>query len=188
MWRVAGDGRPERPDVMVFDLDPGEPATIVDCCRVAQLLATELEAERLTAFPKTSGSKGLQLYVSVDRHHHRDDTLNAARQIAERMAEQHAGLVVANMRKDLRKGKVLIDWSQNNVAKTTVAVYSLRALPEPSVSTPVTWEEVEECAKAEDPGRLRFLVHDVLGRIERLGDLFAPLLSNDGRANGPDSG
>jgi bifunctional non-homologous end joining protein LigD len=180
-WRVAANGHPEAPDLVVFDLDPGEPATIVECAEVALLLARQVADEHgWTLYPKTSGSKGLQLYARLpgtDRQRDWADqgTRELARTIAQELARERPDLVVANMKKDLRTGRVLIDWSQNNVAKTTVAPYSLRARAEPTVSTPVSWEEVEKVAHDGKAERLTFLPDDVLQRIGRLGDLLAPL-------------
>jgi len=193
MWKVGGKGEPVPPDLMVFDLDPGAPATLVECCAVAQLLAGLLEEEHgWTAYPKTSGSKGLQLYVALPAEaRQRDWADGATREEAHRLAElavqARPELVVANMRKDLRRGRVLIDWSQNNVAKTTVAVYSLRARPEPTVSMPVTWDEVAETAAGDDPTALAFEAPAVPARLAEMGDLFAPLLSpgRAGRSGSP---
>jgi bifunctional non-homologous end joining protein LigD len=176
MWRVATGGGASDPDLLVFDLDPGPPATIVECCRVASLLRTALAEDGLSAHPKTSGSKGLQLYVGVAGGTGGGGTSGYARTLAERLEKAEPGLVVSRMTKELRGGKVLVDWSQNNPAKTTVAVYSLRARPHPTVSTPVTWAEVEWCADAGDPDLLRFTSDDVLERVAADGDLFAPLL------------
>jgi len=176
MWRVATGGGASAPDLLVFDLDPGPPATIVECCRVASLLRTALAEDGLSAHPKTSGSKGLQLYVGVAGGTGGGGTSGYARALAERLEKAEPGLVVSRMTKELRGGKVLVDWSQNNPAKTTVAVYSLRARPHPTVSTPVTWAEVERCADAGDPDLLRFASDDVLERVAADGDLFAPLL------------
>ena len=171
MWRVDDEGKPRNPDLMVFDLDPGAPATVVECCAVAQLARDALADDGLTAYPKTSGSKGLQLYVPLDESAPWQDVHAYARTLAQRLEREHPDLVVWNMKKELRTGKVLVDWSQNNAAKTTVAVYSLRARPAPTVSTPVTWDEVESC---EQPDDLRFVSDDVLARVADMGDLFAP--------------
>ncbi len=175
LWRV-GTRRslPAPPDLMVFDLDPGEGTGIVECCRVASLIVAALGPDA-TCVAKTSGSKGLQLYRPLDGTMSWDELRDAAYRVAGGIEEQRPDLVVSNMRKSLRRGKVLIDWSQNHPAKTTIAAYSLRARPEPLASTPVTWEEVEACADAEDPDRLRFTARDVLDRVDRLGDLFAPV-------------
>ena len=166
MWRV-GDATP---DLLVLDLDPGPPATIVECCEVALLLRSRLAEDGVLAYPKTSGNKGLQLYAKAPR----EDTSGYAKQLAEELERSHPDLVVSRMTKAVRPGKVLVDWSQNNPAKTTVSVYSLRAREEPTVSTPVTWAEVESCRK---PADLIFTTDAVLERVDSHGDLFAPLLA-----------
>lgn len=178
MWRVSAEDDVAHPDLMVYDLDPGPPATIVECCRVGLLLREELGEHGLAAYPKTSGSKGLQLYVPLDAEHPWQDVSAYAKRLAQQLERAHADLVVSSMRKELRKGKVLVDWSQNNAAKTTVAVYSLRARPQPTVSTPVTWDEVAACTRPED---LRFTAPDVLRRVDEQGDLFAPILEGGQR-------
>jgi bifunctional non-homologous end joining protein LigD len=170
MWRVDRDA----PDLVVFDLDPGPPATIVECCRVALLLRPLLEADGLSPLAKTSGSKGLQLYARADGMGSSEQTSAYAKALAQRLEQEQPQLVVHRMTKALRDGKVLVDWSQNSAAKTTVSVYSLRARERPTVSTPVTWDEVEACAS---PGDLVFTSDDVLARLARHGDLFAPLLA-----------
>jgi bifunctional non-homologous end joining protein LigD len=166
MWRVSTG----RPDLMVVDLDPGPPATIVECCRVAELVR---EATDLDWYAKTSGSKGLQLYTAVRDDRSAEQTSQQMKTLAEKLEKAEPDLVVSRMTKAIRPGKVLLDWSQNNGAKTTVSVYSLRARPEQTVSTPVTWDEVAACRKPED---LVFRSDDVLSRVEQHGDLFAPLL------------
>jgi len=168
-WRIDRDA----PDLLVLDLDPGPPATVVECCQVALLLRDALEADGLTAYAKTSGSKGLQLYTRADRFSSSEQTSAYARELAQRFERSHPDLVLHRMTKSLRPGKVLVDWSQNSAAKTTVSVYSLRARERPTVSTPVTWDEVAACAAPQD---LVFTSADVLRRVERDGDLFAPLL------------
>jgi bifunctional non-homologous end joining protein LigD len=178
MWQVTTKDKARHPDLMVFDLDPGPPATIVECCQVAQHVRAVLDEDGLSAYPKTSGSKGLQLYVPLDAKAPWEDVHAYARSLAQRLERDHPKLVVWNMKKDLRTGKVLVDWSQNNAAKTTVAVYSLRARTAPTVSTPVTWDEVEACKRPED---LRFTSSEVLDRVTRLGDLFAPCLEGGQR-------
>jgi bifunctional non-homologous end joining protein LigD len=174
-WRIDAAGAPSLPDLLVLDLDPGAPASLVECCRVALLLRDELAADGLTALAKTSGSKGMQLYAALPT---RDDfdTRDYARWLAERLEVSHRDEVVSNMRKSLRAGKVLIDWSQNSPAKTTVAPYSLRAVPQPSASTPVTWDEVDAAAESGDVEGLRFGPGEVAQRVADLGDLFAPLV------------
>ncbi|MEV4221635.1 MULTISPECIES: non-homologous end-joining DNA ligase [unclassified Nonomuraea] len=165
-WRVSDDGEALPPDTLVFDLDPGPPATIVECCRVALMLREVLAADGLTARPKTSGSKGMQLYAAWDG---REEPSAYAKRLAQALAKEHPGEVVSVMTRKLRPGKVFIDWSQNNPAKTTVAPYSLRARARPTVSTPLLWKEVESCEHADD---LVFTTADVLARVEKHGDLF----------------
>jgi bifunctional non-homologous end joining protein LigD len=173
-WRAVPDGSYGPADLIVFDLDPGAPATIAQCCVVAGWLRSELAGRGLVALPKTSGSKGLQLYARLDPPWPWEQAHAEAREIARLMEREHPERVLSNMRRDLRRDKVLIDWSQNHAAKTTVAPYSLRALPVPSVSTPLTWDEVQQGADGAGE-RLRFLAPQVLERIESVGDLFAPL-------------
>jgi bifunctional non-homologous end joining protein LigD len=175
LWHVAkGKSIPAPPDYMVFDLDPGPGTTVVECCRVAQWLAELLDRDSL--FAKTSGSKGLQIYQRVQRTTW--ETLGErAHEIAKAIERDHPNEVVSTMKKTLREGKVLIDWSQNNSSKTTVAAYSLRARPEPTASTPVSWSEVDRCAKNGNPDSLRFEAKNVLKRIDKFGDLMAPLVA-----------
>ena len=172
-WRVGSTKQPLAPDLMVFDLDPGPPATIVECSRVAVLVREVLAEDGLTAYAKSSGSKGMQLYVGV-KVRDPERTSAYAKSLAERLAGEHPELIVSQMAKNLRPEKVFIDWSQNNPAKTTVAPYSLRARPEPTVSTPISWDEVEQC---RSPGDLRFLASEVLARVEEHGDLLEGLLT-----------
>ena len=172
-WRVDGDGAAQPPDLVVFDLDPGPPATVVECCEVAQLLRPLLEADGLVPHAKTSGSKGMQLVARAGGLGGAEQTSAYAKDLAQRLERSHPELVVSRMTKALRPGKVLVDWSQNSAAKTTVTVYSLRARERPTVSTPVTWDEVAGCRSPDD---LVFTTDDVLARVERSGDLFAPLL------------
>jgi bifunctional non-homologous end joining protein LigD len=167
----------ERPTVLAFDLDPGAPAGIVQCCEVGLLLRGMFEHLGLRSFPKTSGSKGLQVYVPLNTQTSYAHTKPFARAVAELLERTHPDLVVSRMTKSLRAGKVLVDWSQNDEHKTTVNVYSLRARERPTVSTPVTWEEVEATRAAGDPERLVFEARDVLERVESQGDLFAPVVS-----------
>jgi bifunctional non-homologous end joining protein LigD len=181
MWRVGPRGKVHSPDLLVFDLDPGPPASIVECCEVALLLRERLQADGLSAYPKTSGSKGMQLYVPLDGRSPWEDTHGYAKLLAQGLTESRPDLVVWQMKKDLRGGKVLVDWSQNNSAKTTVAVYSLRAREAPTASTPITWEEVEGCRRADD---LRFTAPEVLDRVADLGDLFAGVLDGSGKMPG----
>jgi bifunctional non-homologous end joining protein LigD len=169
----------ERPTMMVFDLDPGAPgADIVQCCQVSVWLRDVFEPLGLEAFAKTSGSKGLQVYVPLNVPDVTyDDTKPFARAVAELLEKQHPELVVSRMSKELRPGKVLVDWSQNDEHKTTVNVYSLRARERPTVSTPVTWDEVDECLEAGDPSLLVFEQDDVLQRVESDGDIFGPVVT-----------
>jgi bifunctional non-homologous end joining protein LigD len=179
----------DRPDSLVFDLDPGEGAGILDCCQVGLWIRGMLAELGLSSYAKTSGSKGLQLYLPLNAEQTYGQTKPFARAVAEILERQFPELVVSRMTKSLRPGKVLVDWSQNDPHKTTVCVYSLRARERPTVSTPVSWEEVEEALEAQAPERLVFDSEDVLARIQRDGDLFAPLLSQrqelPGTASGP---
>lgn len=167
----------DRPTMMVFDLDPGPPADIVLCSEVGLELRELFEAVGLKSFPKTSGSKGLQVYVPLNGDVTYDDTKGFSRAVAELLEKRNPDRVVSKMLKTLRKGKVLVDWSQNDEHKTTVGVYSLRAKDTPTVSTPVKWSEVERCVEKRDPALLTFQSDDVLRRVEKLGDLFAPVLT-----------
>ncbi|WP_425057835.1 Multifunctional non-homologous end joining protein LigD [Sporomusa carbonis] len=166
-----------KPTLLVFDLDPGAPATIVDCAEVGLWLKDYFDRHKIRSFPKTSGSKGLQVYVPLNTPASYDLTKNFARALAIRLQEKHPDRVVANMKKALRAGKVFIDWSQNDEHKTTVCVYSLRAKDHPTVSTPVTWEEVAAVLKQNKPDSLTFEANQVLDRAAKLGDLFAPVLT-----------
>lgn len=176
LWRVGRRRKlPAPPDQMVFDLDPGPGATIVECCRVAQWIAEVMTDEGMEPLAKTSGSKGMQLYVPLTGRPTWERTRDRAHDLAIRLESDHPELVVSSMTKAVRKDKVFIDWSQNSASKTTVAAYSVRARPEPTVSTPVEWDEVEACAASGDPEDLRFTTDEVLSRVEDRGDLFAPL-------------
>ncbi len=166
----------DHPTFLAFDLDPGPPSNIVQCCRVALRLRELFDGFGIECFPKTSGSKGLQVYVPLDRKASYEQTKPFAHAVAQLLEKQTPKQVVSKMSKDLRKGKVFVDWSQNDRVKTTVAVYSLRAREEPTASTPVTWDEVEETSKSRKKQPLRFEAKDVLKRIEEHGDLFAPAL------------
>ena len=172
---LACGERVDQPTMIAFDLDPGPPADIVDCCRVGIWVRDTLHDLGLQSFPKTSGSKGLQVYVPLNTPHTYDDTKPFAHAIARLLEKHYPDHVVEKMEKALRKGKVLIDWSQNHITKTTVNVYSLRARPRPTVSTPVTWDEVEACLSAEDADLLRFEADAVLDRVQQHGDLFEPV-------------
>ena len=165
----------EQPTMMVFDLDPGPPADIVLCCQVAFWLKEIFDRFDLQAFAKTSGSKGLQIYVPLNTPVTYDDTKGFSRALARLLENQHPEFVVSDMKKALRTGKVFVDWSQNDEHKTTVNVYSLRAKERPTVSTPVSWEEVEKCLKKKDAKLLVFESSEVLARVEKMGDLFAPV-------------
>jgi bifunctional non-homologous end joining protein LigD len=166
---------PERPTLVAFDLDPGPPATIVECCKVALLLRGMFEGLGLECFAKTSGSKGMQVYVPLNTPDVTFAQTKAfSKAVAELLAREEPGLVVARQTKSARKAKVLVDWSQNDPVKTTVNVYSLRAMERPTVSTPITWDEVRATRTIED---LTFDSADVLKRVDEQGDLFAPVLS-----------
>jgi bifunctional non-homologous end joining protein LigD len=167
----------QRPTALVFDLDPGEGTTLLDCGRVALEIRRRLDAAGLQCFPKTSGSKGLQVYAPLNTAVTFDRTKEVARALAESLAADFPDTIVANMRKELRKKKVFIDWSQNDDHKTTVCAYSLRGTPRPSVSTPVAWKEIEAALKKKKTDLLRFGPEDVLERVKRQGDLFEPVLT-----------
>jgi bifunctional non-homologous end joining protein LigD len=170
--------RPNEPSCLVFDLDPGAPASIVDCCRVAMDLRDILAADGLEAYPKTSGVLGLHCFVPLAPGHTFGSTKGYARAVAGVLAERRPD-VTDRMARDERAGKVYVDWVQNDASRSTVAVYSPRAAPAPWVSTPVTWEEVAATARDGDRRRLRFGFRDVLDRLDRFGDLFAPVLDAD---------
>ena len=169
----------ERPTAIVFDLDPGPGADVVTCCRVALLLRDALEALSLTSLVKTSGSKGLQLYVPLNTEVSYQETRRFSLALAQVLERSHPELVVTTQDKSVRPHKVLIDWSQNSSFKTTVAVYSVRARPRPTVSTPVTWDEVESAERSGDRADLVFEAPEVLDRVERRGDLMAPVLTTE---------
>ena len=166
----------DRPTMMVFDLDPGAPADIIACAQVGLWLKEKLEERKLESFAKTSGSKGLQLYVPLNTPVTYDQTKALSYQLAEELEREHPALVLSKMAKELRKGKVFVDWSQNDRHKTTVCAYSLRAKERPTVSTPVEWDEVKSALKKKDSERLTFTSDEVLKRVEEDGDLFEPLL------------
>lgn len=169
--------RHEQPTVLAFDLDPGPPADVLDCCRVALRLREVLGSVGIECFAKTSGSKGMQLYVPLNTPTSYEETRPFAQAIAQLLAKQTPDEVIAKMgKKTHRKGKVFIDWYQNNERKTTIAVYSLRARERPTVSTPVAWKELESAVETEDADSLVFEAADVLARVEKHGDLFAPVL------------
>ena len=166
-----------RPTVVAFDLDPGPPAGVLQCAQVALHLHALFMTLGLESFVKTSGSKGLQVYVPLNTPVTYTATKRFAHQIAKALESQFPKLVVSQMAKELRRGKVLVDWSQNDDHKTTVAVYSLRARSRPTGSTPLTWNEVKRAVQSEDAEQLRFETAQMLERIRRRGDLFAPILS-----------
>jgi len=165
------------PTVLAFDLDPGPPANIVQCCQVGLWLREIFEHFGLKSFPKTSGSKGLQIYVPLNTAVTYDSTKPLAHALARLLEQEHPELVVSDMKKSLRQGKVLVDWSQNDQHKTTIGVYSLRARERPTVSTPLKWEEVERALSKKDATLLVFESEQVLQRVEKMGDLFAPVLA-----------
>lgn len=167
----------EVPTMMVFDLDPGLPATIVECAQVALWLQELFAKANLESYPKTSGSKGLQIYVPLNTPVDYSQTKELAHKMAKLLEIQFPDQVVSKMNKSLRTGKVFIDWSQNDDHKTTVCVYSLRAREEPTVSTPVTWSEIEQVYKNKDTEQLVFTAEEVLERVKKMGDLFAPVLT-----------
>jgi bifunctional non-homologous end joining protein LigD len=164
------------PRSMVFDLDPGAPANIVQCCQVGMWLREIFEHFGLQSFPKTSGSKGLQIYVPLSSPTSYEVTKPFAHALARLLENEHRELVVSDMKKQLRVGKVFLDWSQNDEHKTTISVYSLRARERPTVSTPVKWEEVEQALAKKDATLLVFEAGQVLDRVQKMGDLFEPVL------------
>jgi bifunctional non-homologous end joining protein LigD len=166
----------DRPTAIAFDLDPGPPADIVLCCQVGLWVRGVFDGLGLKSFAKTSGSKGLQVYIPLNTPVSYEQTKTFAHTLALTLEKRFPDVVVSKMLKSLRRGKVLVDWSQNDDHKTTVNVYSLRAREHPTVSTPVTWDEVQETLKKKDPDRLRFESEDVVKRLDELGDLFAPVL------------
>jgi bifunctional non-homologous end joining protein LigD len=166
----------QRPTTLAFDLDPGPPATIVECSQVALWLRDIFKELKLESFPKTSGSKGMQLYVPLNTPKASyDQTKPFAKALAELLEKQHPKHVVSSMKKELRPNKVLIDWSQNDEHKTTINAYSLRAKSRPMVSTPLTWKEVEKILDSGDPDSAVFDSDDVLARVDKHGDLFEPV-------------
>lgn len=164
------------PTMIVFDLDPGPPANIVQCAQVGLWVRETFDHFGLQSFAKTSGSKGMQVYVPLNTKTSYEETKPFAHALARLLEQEHPDLVVSDMKKAVRTNKVLVDWSQNDQHKTTISVYSLRAREQPTVSTPVSWDEVAETAKQKDATRLVFEAKDVLARVEKTGDLFAPVL------------
>ncbi len=171
---MARCGAPDVPTMVVFDLDPGSPATITECCQVALEIRDVLQTVGLGCYPKTSGNKGMQLYVPLNTAHEHEHASNFALAVAQLLEKRMPQLVVSNMAKKLRAGKILIDWSQNSRHKTTIAPYSLRAKDRPTASTPLTWGEVADGADGEP---LVFDSVDVLDRVNEFGDLFAEVLT-----------
>ena len=165
------------PRSIVFDLDPGPPANIVQCCQVAIWLRAIFDHFKLQSFSKTSGSKGMQIYVPLNTKTTYDETKPFANALARLLETEHPELVVSDMKKAIRTNKIFVDWSQNDEHKTTISVYSLRARERQTVSTPITWDEVERTLKKKDPSLLVFESHQTLERVEKLGDLFAPLVT-----------
>jgi bifunctional non-homologous end joining protein LigD len=161
----------ESPTMVVFDLDPGLPATIEECARVALRIRELLESLELRVWPKTSGSKGMQLYVPLNCPHSHEHASTFALAVAQLLEKQTPGEVTSTMKRSLRRGKVFVDWSQNSRHKTTIAAYSLRGRELPTVSTPVSWDEVSDAADGDD---LVFGAPEVLSRVDELGDLFEP--------------
>jgi len=166
----------ETPTMMVFDLDPGPPADIVQCAQVGLWVRAILDHFGMQSFPKTSGSKGIQIYVPLNTKATYEQTKPFAHAVARLLEQEHPELVVSDMKKAVRANKIFVDWSQNDRHKTTIAVYSLRARERPTVSTAITWDEVEQTLKKKDAQRLVFEAADVLKRVEKIGDLFEPVL------------
>jgi bifunctional non-homologous end joining protein LigD len=164
--------KPDEPRMMVFDLDPGAPATILDCGRLALHMRDALAHIGIDSLIKTSGSKGLHLYIPLNTPVDFEQTKSFAHSLALMLERENPAGVTATMSKSLRGGKIFVDWSQNDQRKTTVCVYSLRARDEPTVSTPVSWNEIGAAIKADDPSRLSFTADEVLRRVARKGDLF----------------
>jgi bifunctional non-homologous end joining protein LigD len=178
---LATAGDYSRPTVIAFDLDPGPPATIVECAEVALELRMVFDHLGMGAFPKTSGSKGMQVYVPLNTPVTYEQTSGFAKGLAQLLERRRPDLVVSDMKKSLRRGKVLVDWSQNTQHKTTVCVYSLRALPTPTVSTPLLWAEVEAVVDSREPDDLVFTSSDVLERVAEHGDCFAGVIELEQR-------
>lgn len=178
-WTIGDDDTSRNPDRIVVDLDPGPPANVIDCAQVALMLAEAFAGDGLVSYPKTSGSKGLQLYVGLDGSAEADQVSAYVHRLAEDLEREHPKTVISRMERRQREGKVFVDWSQNAAAKTTVAPYSLRGRELPSVSVPVTWDEVEQAARSTARTRLplRFDLDDALARAAD-GDLLAPLLDD----------
>jgi bifunctional non-homologous end joining protein LigD len=174
-WTVGPRGAVHHPNRLVIDLDPGPPAGLAECAQAARLIRDRLAADGLTAVPVTSGSKGLQLYVALDGSQEVSIVQRYAKALAESLAREHPDLMVAKMTKSLRGGKVLLDWSQNNPAKTTISPYSMRGRAQPWVAAPRTWDELAE------PGLSQLDTATVLNRLAEVGDLAAELLTGGAR-------
>jgi bifunctional non-homologous end joining protein LigD len=174
LWRAGRRRRlPAPPDLLVFDLDPGEGTGLVECCQVALWVDDLLQSRHLASRVKTSGSKGIQVYALLEGKTSWATSRADAHAIALELEKEHPDVVTSNMKKSLRRGKVLIDWSQNHASKTTIGAYSIRGRARPTVSTPVNWKEVHECLRTGDSATLEFTSAEVLVRVEKLGDLFA---------------
>ncbi|HVS71221.1 MAG TPA: non-homologous end-joining DNA ligase [Phycisphaerae bacterium] len=173
---LAKASAPETPTFVAFDFDPGPPAGRLEAAKVLLTVRDALDHLGLEAFPKTSGGKGVHMYVPLNTKVTYDQTKNFAESFARVLEKKNPELVTANMLKSKREGRVFMDWSQNDVHKTTVCAYSLRARSQPTVSTPITWAELEKAVKKKDPESINFTAPEVLKRVERLGDLFAPVL------------
>ena len=174
---LARAGSPETPDALVFDLDPGEPANILTCARVALIIRDLLLPLQLTGYVKTSGQKGLHVYVPLNRPETTfEDTKTFTKAVAEIMQKNYPDLVTAKMAKELRQGRVFINWSQNDAKKTMICVYSLRAREKPFVSFPLAWRELEEMAGRQDPEKLQIFQGEAVARVEKQGDLFQEVL------------
>jgi bifunctional non-homologous end joining protein LigD len=168
--------RMEQPTVLAFDLDPGPPAGLTECCKIALRVRELFDAFDLECFPKVSGGKGLQVYVPLNTKVSYEQTSPFAKAVAQLLEKQTPKEVVSKMAKAERRGKVFVDWSQNHQKKTTIAVYSLRAREHPTASIPLHWREVERTAKGADPDKLRFEIPAAIGRVEKEGDLYEPIL------------
>lgn len=175
---MARASSPGIPDFLVFDLDPGEGMTIIDCAHVAFILRHVLKDLKLECYPKTSGKKGLHVYVPLNRKGTTfEDTKRFSKTVAEVIQRNYPDTVTSIMAKQMRKGKIFINWAQNGTSNTTVCVYSLRASEKPTVSTPLTWDELDSIASSGDPDTLQFLSSDVIDRVLKYGDLYADLLT-----------
>jgi bifunctional non-homologous end joining protein LigD len=174
---LAKAGSPETPDSMVFDLDPGDQANIFHCSKVALILRDVLSHMHLISYVKTSGKKGLHVYVPLNRKETTfEDTKQFSKAVAEIMQKNYPDLVTAKMAKEYRKGKVFINWSQNDSSKTMICVYSLRAREKPIVSFPLAWEELENSAVLGEPEKLQVMYSDAVSRAEKKGDLFREVI------------